>query len=170
MLKRCLKEVKSKHPINEVETRFLSKLLRSKFKKQPGLHDNSEHQAKFKENFWKYCKNNLDKEVRKSPSFSEETCYTYFRNKTKVRNSNKCFVTPPWMDTLDKPNITFNLEPPTYGEVTKIINYMRSSASPCPKGPNKRHNFEALSNCTYHALEDQIVGRRKFSLKCGNKV
>ena len=30
------------------------------------------------------------------------------------------------------PAINFNLEPPTYAEITKIISKMKSSASPCP--------------------------------------
>ena len=33
---------------------------------------------------------------------------------------------------LDEPNETFNNEPPSYREITKIVNKMKSSGSPCP--------------------------------------
>ena len=36
------------------------------------------------------------------------------------------------MKMLKDPTINFNLEPPTYAEITKIISKIKSSASPCP--------------------------------------
>ena len=36
------------------------------------------------------------------------------------------------MEKLSEPTIPFNIEPPSYEEVTKVIRYMRSAASPCP--------------------------------------
>ena len=36
------------------------------------------------------------------------------------------------MEKLSDPVVPFNIEPPSYEEVTKVIRYMRSAASPCP--------------------------------------
>ena len=42
------------------------------------------------------------------------------------------FNTPSWMRSLNEPSFDFKLEAPTYGEITKVIMKMKSSASPCP--------------------------------------
>ena len=66
------------------------------------------------------------------PEFNEEKCFNFFSNKAKAKTSSKSFEFPPWLDTLERPSAEFNVEAPTYQEVVKVINYMRSSASPCP--------------------------------------
>ena len=131
-LKKCLNEEKQKHPVYEKEIRFISKLLRSKFNKKPSFHQQPDHNVKYADNLWKYCKEHLTKEERTKPTFSENECYTYFKNKTANKHTHNCFDIPPWMETLTQPTVNFNLEAPTYADVTKVVNYMRSKALPCP--------------------------------------
>ena len=50
----------------------------------------------------------------------------------KSRNCNKAFPITPWTKTLDPPKENMNIDPPYYPEITKVINYMRSSPSPSP--------------------------------------
>ena len=46
-------------------------------------------------------------------------------------NRMKVFIIPSWIPKLKEPNIPFNLSPPTYQEITRIIKHMKSSGSPC---------------------------------------
>ena len=41
-------------------------------------------------------------------------------------------MNPSWMRKTENPTTDFNMQPPTYAEVTKAIMKMKSSASPCP--------------------------------------
>ena len=42
------------------------------------------------------------------------------------------YSAPSWMKILDEPNSPFDLSPPTYREISKIIHKMKSSGSACP--------------------------------------
>ena len=42
------------------------------------------------------------------------------------------FRIPTWMKTLNEPSHNFNLDPPSYRELTKVIMKMKSGASPRP--------------------------------------
>ena len=117
-LKKSLKEEKNKTPRQVVEIKFISKLLRNKMCEKECFDTKVDHQTRINANFWKYCKETLDKKSRPSPEFDEQTCFDYFRKKVKARNESKSFDLPPWMGKLKK--------------VTKVIRYMRSAASPCP--------------------------------------
>ena len=44
----------------------------------------------------------------------------------------KVFTVPSCIPKLKEPYITFNLSPPTYHKITRIIKRMKSSGSPCP--------------------------------------
>ena len=56
------------------------------------------------------------------PNFDKETCETYFKNVLKQRNSDETFQLQTWEKKLETPHTVFNLEPPSYKEITKIIN------------------------------------------------
>ena len=71
-------------------------------------------------------------EERADPEFHEQSCYNSLKAKNKARNPNKLFFIPPWMKTLDRPKKEVNIDPLMYQKITKVINYMRSSASPSP--------------------------------------
>ena len=44
----------------------------------------------------------------------------------------KVFTIPSWIPKLKEPNIPFNLSPPTYQEITRIIKRMKFPGSSCP--------------------------------------
>ena len=47
-------------------------------------------------------------------------------------NPNKIFQIPSWIPALPDPITEFNLEPPTYQQITNIIRKMKTSGSPSP--------------------------------------
>ena len=48
-----------------------------------------------------------------------------------VRSPNKGFSIPSWLPSLSKPQVPFNLDPPSNQQITVIIHSMKASASPC---------------------------------------
>ena len=131
-LKRQLKTLKNQIPQPEGEIMYVSKLLRHKFKKRKE-ENNFEHQAEYSKNFWKYCEKVLKPETEKvKPNFSGTDCVHYFRNTLKLKNKHKRFTRPSWMKGFENPTTDFNMQLPTYAEVTKVIMKMKSSASLYP--------------------------------------
>ena len=59
------------------------------------------------------------------------TCRTRTRTLLSV-NPTKVFNLPSWIPTLSDPVISFNLEPPTYQQLSNVIRKMKASGSPCP--------------------------------------
>ena len=51
---------------------------------------------------------------------------------TKFHGQNKVFNIPSWIPLLPGPTIEFNLDPPTYQQITNVIRKMKTSGSPCP--------------------------------------
>ena len=47
-------------------------------------------------------------------------------------NPNKIFRIPSWIPLFAPPQIPFNLDPPSYQQVTNVIRNMKASGSPCP--------------------------------------
>ena len=74
-------------------------------------------------------------ERRVKPLLTENDCEKYFKNILSEKNRRKRFTYTSWMKTFKDPITNFNLEPPTYTEITKIISKMKSSTSPCPVDP-----------------------------------
>ena len=113
--------------------RFLSKRLRFKYKNN-GIIPDVCHQSDSKKTFGNTTKviqiDEIQIEERHYPEFDKQSQYNYFKTKSKARNRNKLFYITPWMKTLDPPKEEINIDPPTYKEITKAINYLRSSASP----------------------------------------
>ena len=92
-----------------------------------------DHQTEFYKNYWEYCEKVLRPQSDTiKPTFKETDCKQCFRKILSEKNCQKSFNPPSWMKTLNKPTINFNLETPSYVEITKIIMKMKSSASPCP--------------------------------------
>ena len=46
-------------------------------------------------------------------------------------NPNKIFRIPSWIPLFAPPQVPFNLDPPSYQQVTIVIRNMKSSGSPC---------------------------------------
>ncbi len=47
-------------------------------------------------------------------------------------NPTKTFKIPNWIPKFTSPQTQFNLDPPTYQEITNVIRKMKPSGSPCP--------------------------------------
>ena len=59
-------------------------------------------------------------------------CLEYFKNILTSACPSKVFNIPSWIPSLPSPEIPFNLNPPTYEQITNVIRRMKSSGSPCP--------------------------------------
>ena len=59
-------------------------------------------------------------------------CFTYFSKSLAKINPTKLFNIPSWIPKLSDPEVQFNLDPPTYQQISNIIRKMKSSGSPCP--------------------------------------
>ena len=66
------------------------------------------------------------------PTFSMSGCLSYFTNILAKINPNKVFNIPSWIPLLPDPTIEFNLDPPTYQQITDMIRKVKTSGSPCP--------------------------------------
>ena len=98
---------------------YFSKLLRHKFKKE---ENNFDHQTEYYKNFWKYCDKVLEPETeRVKPNFSEADCVHYFRSTLKLKNQHNRFTRPSWMKEFENLTTDFNMQPPTYAEVTNVV-------------------------------------------------
>ena len=59
-------------------------------------------------------------------------CLNYFIKTLSSINPTKVFNLPGWIPSLSDPEIPFNLEPPTYEQITNVIRKIKASGSPCP--------------------------------------
>ena len=59
-------------------------------------------------------------------------CFDYFARTLSSVNPTKVFNFPSWIPALSDPVIPFNLEPPTYQQISNVIRKMKASGSPCP--------------------------------------
>ena len=66
------------------------------------------------------------------PSFNVPDCFTYFCKSLAKINPTKLFNIPSWIPKLSDPKVQFNLDPPTYQQISNIIRKIKSSGSPCP--------------------------------------
>ena len=131
-LKRQSAVLKSRILNPEEEIKHVSRILRKNFRKKR-ISENYDHQSDYYKYFWKYCeKASEPKEERVKPLFTENDCEKCFKNILSDKNRQKRFTSLLWMNTFKDPIINFNLEPPTYTEISKIISKMKSSASSCP--------------------------------------
>ena len=49
-----------------------------------------------------------------------------------IRSPSTSFSIPSWIPSLATPQVPFNLDPPSYQQITRIIRSMKAFASPCP--------------------------------------
>ena len=94
-------------------------------------YQSTDHDLEVKKNFWSYTKKFLDEPTNILPSFDVGACTAYFKKIFKCQNK-KLFTIPSWMPTLPNGEKSFDLEAPSYQEISKIIWRMKSSKSPCP--------------------------------------
>ena len=55
------------------------------------------------------------------PTFNMDDCLKYFISVLTKINPNKIFQIPSWIPALDYPITAFDLEPPTYQQITNIL-------------------------------------------------
>ena len=134
-LKKALKDLKSKDSDLE-EIKYVSRTLRNKLRNNshetPRPDDIFNHDEYIERSFWGYVKNILNKKNSVLPAFNMKECHTYFTKSLSFIHPNKLFRIPGWIPQLSNPEIEFNLEPPTYQQITAVIRKMKASGSPCP--------------------------------------
>ena len=83
-------------------------------------------------NVWGYIKNILNKKDNILPSFNVTQCLAYFNETLAAIQPNKLFTIPSWIPLLPDPQVQFDLDPPSYEQITNIIRKMKASGSPSP--------------------------------------
>ena len=136
-LKKALQNLKSnKGDLSEIK--YVSRTLRYKLRNNnnDGLTSDSNesfnHDNCIVRNFWGYIKNVINKKDSILPSFNVTDCFTYFSKSLAKINPNRLFTIPSWIPKLSDPEVQFNLDHPTYQQITNVIRKMKSSGSPCP--------------------------------------
>ena len=137
-LKKALQQLKS-NKCDLSEIKYVSRTLRDKLRSNSNNANGSSsdesffnHDQYLGRNFWGYVKNIINNIDTILPSFNMTDCLSYFSKTLAKVNPNKLFVIPSWIPKLSDPVFKFDLDPPTYQQITNIIRKMKSSGSPCP--------------------------------------
>ena len=138
-LKKALKKLKSENG-NLLEIKFVAKKLRNLLSKTVteqqhadiNTSDKVNHNDLMNKNFWGYVKKVFKKKSDSLPTFDLAQCTAYFTKTFSAIIPNKTFNIPNWIPKLISPTTQFNLDPPTYNEITNVIRKMNPSGSPCP--------------------------------------
>ena len=137
-LKKALRNLKSTNS-DITEIKYVSRALRDKLRdnnkntQTDTNHDESFNHDKYLErNFWGYVKNVLKTKRTVLTSFSMPECLNYFRKILAEIHPTKLFQIPSRIPKLCNPQIQFDLDPPTYQQITAVIRKMKASGSPCP--------------------------------------
>ena len=85
--------LKSRIPRPEEEIKYVSRILRKKFKRKK-VSENCDHQYDYYKNFWKYCEKNLESyEESVKPLITESDCENYVKSilsKKKIVKNVSC--------------------------------------------------------------------------------
>ena len=137
-LKQTLRKLKSNKTAEHTsETRYVSKLLRSRIQNNQSKANESssldgiDHDSKIKNHFCKYAKLIFENPAMVFPQFDKDACYQFFKNCFSRSKINR-FNIPAWMPQYDNPKKSFNLQPPSYRDISKIISKMKAGAAACP--------------------------------------
>jgi hypothetical protein len=138
-LKKALRKLKLENG-DVLEIKFVAKKLRNLLNKSntdphnTNKHESAEldHDSSINKNFWGYVKRFFKTNTSLLPSFNLVQCTSYFSKTFSVINPNKTFNIPSWIPKFASPQTPFNLDPPTYQEITNVIRKMKPSGSPCP--------------------------------------
>ena len=138
-LKKALRKLKLENG-DVLEIKFVAKKLRNLLNKSnTDPHNTNEqefaeldHDSSINKNFWGYVKRFFKTNTSLLPSFNLVQRTSYFSKTFSVINPNKIFNIPSWIPKFASPQTPFNLDPPTYQEITNVIRKMKPSGSPCP--------------------------------------
>ena len=132
VLKSSLKTLKvSNAPLSEIK--YVAKCLRSKL--QLNTHSvlaSKNHDTQIQKNFWGYIKTNFKQNMSLSPTFDCSACTKFFATFFRSIFPSKSFKIPDWIPSLAQPSIPYDLSPPSYHQITKVVRRMKASGSPCP--------------------------------------
>ena len=134
-LKKFFKVLKQSANADIAEIKYVSRLLRDILRDNTSCQVNADlmnHDYSISKNFWGYVKKIFNKKDEILPSFSMNECFDYFARTLSSVNLTKVFNLPSWIPTLSDPGIPFNLEPPTYQQISNVIRKMKASGSPSP--------------------------------------
>ena len=133
-LKKSLKVLKHSASADIAEIKYVSRLLRDKLRNNTSQvnTDPMNHDYSISKKFWGYVKKIFNIKAEMLPSFSMDECFDYFTRTLSSLNPTRVFNLPSWIPTLSDPVIPFNLEPPTYQQISNVIRKMKASGSPCP--------------------------------------
>ena len=87
------------------------------------------HDQEISKNFWYYCKTFIEIPSRLLPEFDKQKCNNYFRKSLAAVNPTKLFFIPEWIPKVNESSVEFNLAPPTYNKICKIVKRMKASGS-----------------------------------------
>ena len=126
-LKSCLRTLKrNQAPYSEIQ--YVSRLLRSRINHKPVSNVDDQ----IKRNFWQYVKQSFNHKIALSPTFNASICTEFFGKFFATINPLASFTIPSWIPSLSQPCILYDLSPPTYQQITKVIRRIKASGSPCP--------------------------------------
>ena len=87
---------------------------------------------KIKKNFLGLVKIIFKKTTSTLHSFDGATCTTFFAKTFISSNLCKSFEMPNWIPSLSAPTVRFDISPPSYKQITKVVRKIKASFSPCP--------------------------------------
>ena len=132
MLKSTLNHLKQSNA-DVMEVRYVAKTLRLTLRRTSNsLNTVTNHDKLIKASFWSYVKQQVKQRTSSLPSFDSTTCTQFFCTFFRAINPAKSFKIPSWISPLPQPTLSYDLSPPSYHQVTKIVRRMKASGSPCP--------------------------------------
>ena len=84
-----------------------------------------------RKDFWGFVKNVLERGSYVLPSFTRDHCTKFFIKIFSTVRPFQTFSIPSWIPKFSEPSTPFDLSPPTYQKVTRVIRRTKSSGSPC---------------------------------------
>ena len=134
-LKKELKLLKQ-HNGNSNEINFVSRRLRNLLsinsRSEHTINTNIDHDKYITNNFWGHIKNFLTRKSTVLPTFNKDDCLSFFTKSFSPTSPRQHFAIPSWIPSLSSSHVPFNIDPPSYQQITNIIRNMKTSASPCP--------------------------------------
>ena len=96
------------------------------------VNTNIDNDKYIRNKFWGYVKNFLSRKSTVLATFNKDDCLSFFTKSFSTTSPRQRFVIPSWTPSLSYPHVPFNIDPPSYQQITNIIRNKTTSASPCP--------------------------------------
>ena len=156
-LKKELKTLKLNNAsINIIK--YVAKEIRSRINKKPiSITVATANDDEISKNFWGYAKKVFRSGSSFLPSFDVVQTTTYFFNVLKCVNRMKVFSIASWIPKLKEPNIPFNLSPPIYHEITRIIKRMKSHHKSFKKATTECNHYLNRPKNVFGEVHHSIV-------------